>query len=78
MLFPALKGCCKSAAFSGLSKVQKLSNFGPFKATAVAASFQSTWKRLTRRESNAREWESKSDSNEENSCEVNKEKELDV
>jgi len=36
MLFPALRGCCKSAAFSGLLRVQKLSNFSLFKATAAA------------------------------------------
>uniref|UniRef100_M1B7C4 Uncharacterized protein n=1 Tax=Solanum tuberosum TaxID=4113 RepID=M1B7C4_SOLTU len=36
MLFPALRGCCKSAALSELSRVQKLSSFSLFKATAAA------------------------------------------
>ncbi|KAG5596263.1 hypothetical protein H5410_037495 [Solanum commersonii] len=35
MLSPSLRGCCKSAALSGLLRVQKLSNFSLFKATAA-------------------------------------------
>ncbi|KAG5572829.1 hypothetical protein H5410_062595 [Solanum commersonii] len=34
-------GCCKSAALSGLSRVQKLSNFSLFKATAAAVFWSS-------------------------------------
>uniref|UniRef100_M1D0S7 Uncharacterized protein n=1 Tax=Solanum tuberosum TaxID=4113 RepID=M1D0S7_SOLTU len=36
MLFPSLRGCCKFAALSELLRVQKLSNFSLFKATAAA------------------------------------------
>lgn len=46
------------------------------KLAKILASFSRLWWRLTRRGSNAREWESKSDSSQENSCKEYEGKEL--